>query len=114
MPKTVDWRDYKSELFKAAAGEILNFKVSAFPTEVGPGGKCYLVHDGRIKGWHEICGFSEEEFVCTTTGKPWKGKFIQRTGPFHYLEEELPMKGFQGWRYFSYDSYVDELNNKKD
>lgn len=111
LPKTVDWDDYKSELYKAATGEILNFKVSNFPTEVRPGDKCYLVHDGYIKGWHEIYDFAENDFTCTTTGKKWKGKFIQRTGPFHFLEDPVPMKGFQGWRYFSMDSYLED--NKK-
>lgn len=113
LPKYVDWFEYQKELLAASKGEILNFKVSNFPTEVGPGDKCYLVHDGVIRGYHFISGFSEEEFTCTTTGQKWKGKFIQRTGTFTYLKEVLPMKGFQGWKYFSIENYLKELTEKK-
>jgi hypothetical protein len=42
---------------------------------------------------------SEKNFDCTTTGKAWKGKFIERSGPFHKIEP-IQMKGFQGFRYF--------------
>ena len=40
-----------------------------------------------------------KSFDCTTTGEHWEGKFIQRTGGFHKIDP-IPMKGFQGFRYF--------------
>lgn len=109
LPSDIEWQDYKSELFAAAAGDILNFKVPALPQHVEVGARCYLVHRGYIKGWQTICGFSEKEFVCTTTGKPYKGKFIERTGKFNYLPEPIPYKGFQGFRYFKLSNYLSEL-----
>ena len=39
------------------------------------------------------------------TDKKWRDKFIERSGPFHYLTEKVPYKGFQGFRYFNLDEY---------
>ena len=99
IPKSISWSDYQKELDAAEAGEIMNFKVSNFPKcEVGD--KCYVVYDGYIRGYMFISGMSEKEFDCTTTGNGWSGKFIERTGQFHYIEP-IPMKGFQGFRYMN-------------
>jgi hypothetical protein len=108
-PSNYDWEDYKEELKAAERGDILNFKVSNFPTKVKEGDRCYIVHKGFIKGWMTICGFSTKEFTCTTTGRKFKGNFIERSGKFHYLEEKIPYKGFQGFRYFD----PDDINNNK-
>ena len=89
----------KKELDKVKGGEeIINFKVNNFP-KINVGCKCYLVHDGFIRGWMEVVGLSEKEFTCSTTGKKWVGKFIERSGPFHNIDPIL-MKGFQGFRYY--------------
>lgn len=104
LPSNIDWNDYQKELNKVADGsEIMNFKVPFLPKESERKNidKCYLVYKGNVVGWMSVCGFSEgNKFDCTTTGKQWEGKFIQRTGKFHPLENPIPMKGFQGWRYF--------------
>ena len=106
LPSTTDWGDYEKELRKAANYKyVLNFKVHNFPKGIHKGDKCYVVHNGFVKGWMEIVGFSEQPFVCTTTNRKWDGKFIQRSGPFHYLDTKIPMKGFQGFRYFNILDY---------
>lgn len=98
IPKSIKWSDYQKELQAAEAGEIMNFKVNNFPkTKVG--NKCYVLHDGSIKGYMVISGLSEKDFTCTTTGKEWVGKFIERTGKFYPITP-VPMKGFQGFRYY--------------
>ena len=74
----------------------MNFKVNGFP-KTAVGNKCYVVHNGKLKGYMIISGFSEKNFQCTATGTLWKGKFIERTGKF-YPVEEVDMKGFQGFR----------------
>lgn len=99
IPKSINWEDYSKELKAAENGEILNFKVNNFP-KTKKGNKCYIVHNGTVKGFMHISGLSEKEFKCTTTGKIWKGKFIERTGKFHEVEP-IEMKGFQGFRYFN-------------
>lgn len=99
LPKSVTWSDYELELEKAAAGDIMSFKVANFPkTEAGC--RCYVVHDGHVRGWMRIVGLSEKTFKCTTTGKQWSGKFVDRSGKFNEISEPVPMKGFQGFRYF--------------
>ena len=106
LPSTTDWNDYEKELRKAANYKyVLNFKVHNFPSGVHKGDKCYIVHKGFVKGWMEIVGFSEKKFTCTTTDKKWEGKFIERSGPFHYIQEQIPYKGFQGFRYFDLNEY---------
>ena len=110
LPSSETWENYEKELAKVKNyNNVMNFKVHNFPKGINKGDKCYVVHKGLIKGWMEIVGFSEKEFKCTTTGKMWKGKFIERSGPFHYLVDKIPMKGFQGYRYLNLDEY--KLNN---
>ena len=98
IPKSIKWDDYEKEI-KAVEDftHVINFKVNHFP-KTNVGSKCYLVYDGNIIGWMKIVGMSEKDFTCTTTGKEWKGKFIERSGPFNKINP-IPMKGFQGFRY---------------
>ena len=108
LPKNISWSDYKKELDAVSDySSVINFKVNAFP-KTKKGNKCYLVHCGNIVGWMEIVGLSEKKFTCSITGKEWSGKFIERSGPFHYIKP-IPMKGFQGFRYF--DSEEDTVTH---
>ena len=113
LPSTTNWDDYEEELKKTENyKQVLNFKVSHFPKGINKGDKCYIVHQGFVKGWMEIVGFSEKQFTCSTTKKKWDGKFIERSGPFHYLNEKIPYRGFQGFRYFDLQEYKIENNIK--
>lgn len=78
IPKSIQWSEYEKEL-KAVEdySQVMNFKVNHFP-KTKPGNKCYLLYGGQIIGWMEITGISEKDFTCSTTGKQWKGKFIER------------------------------------
>ncbi len=99
LPKSILWSDYQKELDAVKDGsQIMNFKVNNFPkTKIGA--KCYLLYNGFIRGYMFITGFSEKEFVCSTTGNTFNGKFIERSGDFFKIDP-IPMKGFQGFRYF--------------
>lgn len=103
LPSTVKWEDYQKELDAVKDGkQVLNFKVPFLPkAEMRPLiKKCYLVHNGYVVGWQQVCGFVEDgKFNCSVTGDQWKGNFIQRTGEFHKLENPVEMKGFRGWKY---------------
>jgi len=102
LPSTIDWGDYVKEL-KTVEDEshILNFKVSKLPTKTAIGNKCYICWRGSIVGWMKISGLTKNDFNCSTTDKHWSGNFIQRTGKFNYIDKPIPMKGFQGFRYFN-------------
>jgi hypothetical protein len=99
VPKSIKWDEYQKELDAAEQGAILNFKVANFPN-VDKGSKCYICYNGNVIGYHVVSGKSEKQFTCSTTGKVWNGKFIERTGKLHRIAP-IPMKGFQGFRYFN-------------
>ncbi len=99
IPKTVDWKDYRHELARAGSGEVMNYKVAHFPKKAKVGDRCYVMHYGYIRGWMKITGFSEKSFTCTTTGNKMSGKFIERSGKFHWINP-IKHKGFQGFRYY--------------
>jgi hypothetical protein len=107
LPSNIQWKDYEKELSKVEDGRYtLNFKVHNFPKGITKGSRCYICHQGYVIGWMEIVGFSEKSFTCTTTGKPWKGKFVERSGKFHYINDKIPYRGFQGFRYFNINDYI--------
>ena len=99
LPSKIKWSDYEKELNAVKdESQVINFKVSFLP-KCKPE-KVYICYKGNIIGWMKCCGMIDgKSFDCTTTGEHWEGKFIQRTGEFHKIEP-IPMKGFQGFRYF--------------
>jgi hypothetical protein len=101
LPKDVHWGDYKKELDAVKDGNgILRFKVWNLPGQDVLGGRCYLVWRGYVRGWMKVVGLGMGEFRCETTGKVWQGRFIERSGPFWELVKQIPMRGFQGFRYW--------------
>ena len=106
IPKRIKWKDYKEEL-KAVEDESqeMNYKLPTCPKDVKVGDRCYICHDGLIKGWMKISNIgSKNKFSCTTTGIEWgDGCYISRTGKFNYLDNPIPMKGFMGHKYIEID-----------
>ena len=103
VPKTISWSDYEKELADVADGRMeMNYKLSSYPKRVSVGDRCYVVHNGMIRGWMTITGIEQrdESFKCETTGRIWNsGVYVKRSGPFHYLKNPIPMKGFMGYKY---------------
>lgn len=124
LPKSTKWSDYEKELDKVKDGkEEMNFRLPTLPRDVHPGDRCYVCHDGFVKGWMEITNIGKRDgFDCSTTGKQWNdGIYVSRSGEFHYLDKPIPMKGFQGYRKmdnlneaFNTNFRLEELNNIKD
>lgn len=97
IPKSVRWEDYEKELKEVEDGRCeMNYRVHVLPRDVNPGDKCYVCHDGYVRGWMRISRVGRlDGFECTTTGKEWGGgNYISRTGRFHYLDKPIPMKGW--------------------
>ena len=107
IPKSISWESYKRELDDARRYNlVLNYKISSYPKQVKPGDRCYVVHNGMIRGWSRIVDIieREESFNCMTTGRRWAaGVYVQRDGDFHYLTHPVEMKGFMGYRYINPD-----------
>lgn len=102
VPKRIKWEDYLKELAEVEDGEsVLNFKVPNIPKKMKNGDRCYVVWNGRVRGFMSIVGYGrmEEDWRCTTTGQLWtKGNYIQRSGKFFAIEDGEEIKGFQGIR----------------
>jgi len=101
IPKTTPWDEYRRELAAVEADPhmTLNFRVPHFPREMKVGDRCYVVWNGRIRGWMEIVGLDEFDrgWTCEVTGREWPpGKYIQRKGKFHHLNHQPEMTGFRG------------------
>jgi hypothetical protein len=101
IPKTTKWVDYEKELAAVADGsQVMNYRSRYIPKEMSEGDRCYLVHDGKVRGWMNVVGMVDMEspWTCSTTGQQWPaGKYIQRSGPFHRVDGP-EMKGFRGIR----------------
>ena len=103
LPSSIKWEDYEKELDNVKdERQVMNFKVPVLPKDTKEIERVYLIHKGYIVGWQKFVGTSDKPFDCTTTGKSWNGKFLQRTGEFHKINP-IPHKGFQGFRYYYYD-----------
>jgi len=103
IPKKIKWEDYLKEIDAVKDGKSeINYKVSSKPSKVGIGDKCFICHDGFIKGWMTISDISQKQFECSTTGKQWAyAWYVSRTGVFHPIDKEIPCKGFMGYRYIT-------------
>jgi hypothetical protein len=101
-PKSRTLDDYVTELAKAKDdGKVINFRVANRPN-VQPGDRCYMVHDGAIRGWTKVLEVRRSRIVVNVkTGEHMApGLFIVRDPEWHALDEPIPMKGFQGFRYY--------------
>lgn len=108
-PKTRPLASYLAELAKAKSdGCVINYRVPHLP-DLDPGSglgresRCYMVHDGFVRGWCEILATTyrgPREVRDTVTGGFWSaGSYIVRDPTWHAVHR-IPMRGFQGWRYF--------------
>jgi len=110
IPKKVKWETWLKECEAVAKdpGATLNYRVARMPKGITSGKtKCFVVHDGFIRGYHVIYdAIWRDDFICQTTGTEWKaGYYLIRKGCFYPIEP-IPHRGFQGWRYFSGDKVI--------
>jgi len=69
------------------------------PKHAEPGAHLYVVYRGHVQGWIEIDKFCHEFIDRNDNHRV--GSFVGITGPFHHIHDLIPMRGFQGWRYFN-------------
>lgn len=107
-PKSRPLSSYLRELERAQrSGQVINYRVRHQPRISpsawrGRGPRCYMVHDGAIRGYNKIrcLTFREDhEVVDPITGNFWpRGWYIVRDPGWHEVEP-VPMRGFRGFRY---------------
>jgi hypothetical protein len=64
--------------------------------------RIFYVEDGYVRGFGVIdTGNNGKYSHCDTTGRDWYGKctVVTRASSWKWIKP-IPMKGFQGWRYF--------------
>jgi len=105
LPSKCSWSEYEKEIEAVRDGsQVMRFKMTRKPLliEIGKS-RCYVLHQGVIKGWMLITGFVENTiFTCSTTNKMWVGSFLERSGEFHRTNI-TGHTGFRGFRYFNQD-----------
>lgn len=100
-PKKRTLESYLDELDKACeAGLTIHYRVASKP-RVEAGDRCFMVHDGAIRGWNIILGVAHRDDVIDpisgTRMKP--GWYIERDPLWHPMDNSLEMAGFRGYRY---------------
>jgi hypothetical protein len=104
-PKTKPLEDYLEALAAAKAfGEVINYRVAKPPTRHVK--RCYVVYDGAIRGWspiREVKYYGENTVRIVDGDGYWPaGYYIVRDPEWNEIRP-IPMKGFQGWRYYDED-----------
>lgn len=101
IPKTISWEIYQKELNSVKNGNlVLNYRVPYKP-KIKIGDRIYITWNGKVRGWMACVGvaYLPDGFTCTTAGAYWKpGYYVQRSGEFNKITEDIGYKGFQGIR----------------
>lgn len=130
-PRDRPLQSYLDELVKAENdGLVINFRVAHPPRDAIVSGnqvsvsfrgvqrlpKCYMVHDGYVRGYLEVLevAYKGSGIVHDTQGDPNRypaGWYIVRHPKWHPIDP-VPMRGFQGFRYASEDWLEIEANKR--
>jgi len=70
------------------------------PKDISVGSRIYFVKNGFIESSMRIFRIDRDsEEQCSTTGRVWKGNILHMNDLKH-LDNPIPQKGFQGYRYY--------------
>lgn len=102
-PKSRPLASYLLELRKAERwGQVINYRVPSKPRVKPRPERCYMVHDGAIRGWNAVIDLAwrgEHSVTDPITGAFWaSGWYVVRDPQWHEIEP-VPMAGFRGFRY---------------
>lgn len=107
-PKSRSLESYLLELKRAERdGLVINYRTPNPPKSNDGWGRCYMVHDGAVRGWTQIIevrwrGEGEVRQVDDDFGGPgfWpEGWYVVREPVWRALDKPIPMQGFRGFRY---------------
>ena len=71
------------------------------PCHLGIGSRIFYVEDGYVRGFGVVSEIKNGDMQCGTTGYDWGDgtHAIMQADSWKWIKP-IPMKGFQGWRYF--------------
>jgi len=71
------------------------------PKAMGIGSRVFYVEDGYIRGFATIAEIGKGDMLCEITDRNWGGEchIIMLAKNWKWIKP-IPMKGFQGYRYF--------------
>ncbi len=81
------------EKFELKGPGIIWWSLPTFP--VRPVSRIYFVWDGAVRAWRKVLGFDYEQdagFI--------EKRAVQIERKHHVVDPPVPMKGFQGYRYY--------------
>lgn len=114
-PKTRSLQSYLDELERAEElGLRINYRVARLPRWSEEtlnldslAARCYVVHDGAIRGWNDIitAEWYEDNEVSRVENDAWAGFwpagwYVVRDPHWYPIDPIVSMKGFQGWRWY--------------
>lgn len=71
------------------------------PRELAHGSRVFYVEDGFIRGFATVSEIQNGSMICGTSGYDWgEGYHAFMDAKSWKWIKPIPMKGFQGWRYF--------------
>lgn len=100
-PKTKPLEGYLRALANARQNaQVINFRVARLP-RVTPM-RCYRVYDGAVRGWTSVVELVArgERQVADPDGGYWPAGNYIACSPWWHAIDPIPMRGFQGWRWF--------------
>ena len=91
-------------------------RLSSKPLHIDTGSKVFYVEDGYIRGFAVICNYEERsDGRCSDLGEYYKpGFFIEMWVKSWKWIKPIPMKGFQGYRYFTPPEDMEIVGDWKD
>lgn len=100
-PKKRSLASYLAELSQAHQdGLLINFRVASKP-DVQSGERCYMVHNGKIRGFNQVVTVEYKDNVLDPiTGETMTPGFYVVRDPHWHGASGMTITGFRGFRYF--------------
>lgn len=105
VPKALwlDWIDEGDAVGEPATGEEWGFFTAGMKPNIAPGERVYIVAHGRLRGYAPLTAV---EWTPSGNGAFGKVAFGRKGGAVAVTIPE-PIRGFQGWRYRSWDRAIE-------
>lgn len=91
----------EAEELKRDGGGFYFRTLHSRPKDIGDGSRIFYVEDGYVRGFCIIDHLEDGGGTCEVTNRYWDGsvRVIMYADTWKWIRP-IPMKGFQGWRYY--------------